>query len=285
MNIFKPIAKRGSIRTTKRLPLTLLLGVLTLLAPFEAMSGDQSLLWSLYRDGENAFRQGNELLKTQPEEARQLFRKAALSFEGIVREGGIENGKLFYNLGNTYFRLGDLGKAVLNYRRAEKWMPHDENLLQNLDFARSRCTDSIEAKPQARLFQTLFFWHYDTGFFTRTLLFLVFFNGIWICAGIYLFRRAAGLRLAMAAFAVLSLLFAGSLAANTYQASRRPAGVILAEEVTARKGDSTTFEPAFKAPLHAGTEFTLLEKRAGWYHIELPDGQRCWIPESAGEAV
>ena len=280
--IINSISEGNSI---KRLPLTLLLGVLALLAPFEAMSADQGLLWSLYRDGENAFRQGNELLKTQPEEARQLFRKAALSFEGIVKEGGIENGKLFYNLGNVYFRLGDLGKAVLNYRRAEKWIPHDANLQQNLGFARSRCTDSIEAKPQARLFQTLFFWHYDTGFFTRTLLFLVFFNGIWVCAGVYLFRRAAGLRLAMAAFAVLSLLFAGSLAVNAYQESRWPAGVILAEEVTTRKGDSTTFEPAFKAPLHAGTEFTLLEKRAGWYHIELPDGQRCWIPESAGEVV
>jgi tetratricopeptide (TPR) repeat protein len=253
--------------------------------PVRSAGLDQTGLWNLYRNGEAAFRRGNELLKSRPEQAKGLFQKAALSFESIVREGDIENGKLYYNLGNIYFRLGDLGKAVLNYRRAEKFIPNDVNLQQNLAFARSRCLDKIDAKPQTRLFHALFFWHYDMSLFTRGLIFLVFFNLIWLCSTIYLFRKSTWLKRSVSAFAVLSILLAGSIGVEAFEQSRIHSGVVLAEEVIARKGDSTTFEPTFKEPLHAGTEFKLIEKRIGWYHIELNDGRRCWIPESAAALV
>ena len=52
----------------------------------------------------------------------------------------------------------------------------------------------------------------------------------------------------------------------------------MAEEVTARKGDSTSYEASFQDPLHAGAEFLLVEERNDWVHVELPDGRRCWLP-------
>jgi len=61
--------------------------------------------------------------------------------------------------------------------------------------------------------------------------------------------------------------------------------VVLEHEVVGRKGDSTTFEPTFKEPLHMGAEFKLVEERKGWLHIELADGRRCWIPESAAGII
>ena len=54
--------------------------------------------------------------------------------------------------------------------------------------------------------------------------------------------------------------------------------MVLAEEVIARKGDSDTYEASFQDPLHAGTEFVLVEERGHWIHVELPDGRRCWLP-------
>ena len=50
-------------------------------------------------------------------EAQRLFREALAKFEAL-RLGGVENAYLDYNIGNTYLRLGEVGRAVVNYRRA-----------------------------------------------------------------------------------------------------------------------------------------------------------------------
>lgn len=255
------------------------------LSGVESPALDTAAVWNLYRDGEMSFRQANELLQTDPEKARRLFEKAALAFETVSREGGIENGRLFYNIGNIYFRLGDVGRAILNYRRAERFIPNDVNLQQNLNYARSRCVDKIEPKPQTQVLRTIFFWHYDLGAPLRAWLLAGLSALLWLSAGIYLLKRRSWLRHVAICCAVLSLLLACSLAMDANeQATVRP-GVILEAEVIGRKGDSATFEPTFKEPLHAGVEFNLVEERKGWFYIELADGRRCWIPESAAGLI
>lgn len=248
---------------------------------------DKAEIWNLYRDGESSFRQANDLLKDDPAKAKDLFEKAALCFETIHREGGIENGRLFYNIGNVYFRLGEIGRAILNYRRAERYIPNDINLQQNLSAARARCPDKIESKPETQLLRTLFFWHYDLSGPTRSWLFASCFSLLWLFAGLYVYlsRRKPLLRQLAGGFAVLSLLLAISMGVEAYDQSTIRSGVVLEKEVIGRKGDSSTFEPTFKEPLHAGVEFNLLEERKGWLHIELTDGRRCWIPESAAELI
>jgi len=246
---------------------------------------DKAEVWNRYREGESSFRQANELVSTDPVKAKDLLEKAALSFEAIQREGGIENGRLFYNIGNIYFRLGDTGKAILNYRKAERFIPNDVNLQQNLNYARSRCVDKIDPKPQTRVFRTLFFWHYDLAGSVRAWVFALFFGLLWVFAGACLLTRRPWLRYAALSCAALSLLFACSLAVEAFEQSNVRSGVILEKEVMGRKGDSTTFEPTFKEPLHTGAEFNLVEERKGWLHIELADGRRCWIPESAAGMI
>jgi tetratricopeptide (TPR) repeat protein len=266
--------------------LLVLLTVLTAVwSPMKLNALDKAEVWTLYREGESSFKQANELLQTDPAKARKLFEKAALSFEMVHREGGIENGGLFYNIGNLYFRLGNTGKAIVNYRRAERFMPNDINLQQNLNYARSRCVDKIEPKPQSQALRTIFFWHYDLGGITRAWLLAVFSGSLWLSAGMYLLRRRPWLRYMVVSCAVLSLSLACSLAVDAYEQANVRSGVVLQPEVMGRKGDSTTFEPTFKEPLHMGVEFNLVEERKGWLHIELADGRRCWIPESAAEMI
>jgi len=62
-------------------------------------------------------------------------------------------------------------------------------------------------------------------------------------------------------------------------------GVITAEDVVARQGDGQNYQDSFKDPLHAGTEFDLLERRGGWLHIELADDSGCWIPDAAADLI
>ena len=244
----------------------------------------EAQMHDLFSQGKSLFKQANEKAATDPEAARDLYERAALRFERLADEGGIENGKLYYNIGNAYFRMGDLGRAILNYRRAARYIPNDPNLKQNLSFARSRQADRIEETQQAKVFKTLLFWHYDFSPNIRALVFAICYGLFWLAALIHLFVRRIP-RWLFACTGVVGILFFGSIVYETIHHVRHPGGVILSEEVVARKGDGPTYQPSFKAPLHEGTEFTVIEKRGGWYQIELPDARRCWIPEESAALI
>jgi len=62
-------------------------------------------------------------------------------------------------------------------------------------------------------------------------------------------------------------------------------GGVVTAEVVARQGDGRNYQPSFTAPLHAGTEFRLLEKRTSWLRVELNDGRQCWLPAQSCELV
>jgi len=233
---------------------------------------------------QEAFRRGIELDTHDSEAAREHYLRAVMHFERIA-EAGVRNGKLFYNIGNTWFLLGDLGRAILNYRRAALYTPSDPNLEENLRYARSRRLDRIEPQQRERVFKTLFFFHYDLPARARFAAFLACFVALWCFASAAALARRRWLRTAVAVTAAISAVLLASLLVERAAAARRPPGVILAAEVVARKGNAETFQPSFTEPLHAGTEFKLVEQRADWWYIELDDGARCWIPAASGELV
>jgi len=239
----------------------------------------------LFSQGKDFFRQANEASASDSERATELYGKSALRFERIARDGGVRNGKLFYNIGNAYFRMNDIGRAILNYRRAEHYVPNDPNLQQNLQYARERRKDKIEEHQQTRVLKTLFFWHYDFPTQVRARMFGIVFSLVWLGAGARLFVSKAGLQwfIGISAF-ISALLLASLLIESAYRRGTR-SGVVIDAEVTARKGDSDTYEPSFTDPLHAGTEFIVVEDRGNWFQVGLADSRRCWLPLKAVELV
>jgi tetratricopeptide (TPR) repeat protein len=242
-----------------------------------AESLDEAQVVDLYTQAKDFFRQANELAVASPAQAEDLYRKAAMRYERILRESGIRNGKLYYNLGNVYFRLKDLGRAILNYRRAEQYIPNDPNLKQNLDYARKRRLDDIEERQETKVLKALFFWHYDLSTKGRIIIFSVCSMLLWTTAVIRIFSGASYLRWCITVSFILSLFLAGSLTAEEVSLRTTHPGVVISREVVARKGNSETYEPSFKDPLHSGTEFMLIEDRGSWYQIELADARTCWV--------
>lgn len=239
----------------------------------------------LFNEGKAFFHEANDLAVKDPKVARELYRESVMRFERIVKEGEIENGKLYYNIGNAYFRMKDIGRAILNYRRAEQYIPNDPNLQQNLEYARSRRADRIDTPQKKRILKTLFFWHYDISSRTRAVIFAFCFATLWLSAAIRLFVRKSFLIRLVLIQGILSAMFLGSLLVEVAHRHRVRSGVVVAGEVVARKGDSKTYEPSFKEPLHAGTEFVLAEDRGEWRHIKLVDGRTCWVQSKAVELV
>ncbi len=239
-----------------------------------------------FSQGKELFRQANELVASDPAAATELYRKAAMRFERLAHDADIHNGKLFYNIGNAYFRTEDLGRAILNYRRAMEYLPNDPNVQQNLAYARARRLTKIEEKQKTRILKTVFFWHYDLSTRTRSCLFLTVYLAAWALAGAgLLWRRLATVHWPLVLFGLFSAALLGSLVSEAVLRSAQQPGVIVTDSVDARKGDAESYEKSFTEPLHAGTEFVVLEQRPDWIHIELPDGRRCWIPGKSVELV
>jgi hypothetical protein len=232
----------------------------------------------ILQEGNYMFMKANELAKEDPWQAKDLYQKAATHFESLATDSGIKNGKLYYNIGNAYFMANDVGRAILYYKKSFALNPNDANLAQNLEFARSKRVDKIDIKESSKIFEIVFFWHFDIPEGVRLAIFLLTFAVVWVCLGFRFFFRHALLHWGTILAGIVTLMFFGSLVADAFTAANSKPGVVISGEVTARKGDGETYEPSFQAPLHAGTEFNLVESRRGWDNIELADGRRAWVP-------
>jgi tetratricopeptide (TPR) repeat protein len=239
----------------------------------------------LIAEGNRLYEKANSILSVDTASAQELYSKSVLYYERAVSEGGIKNGKLFYNIGNAYYRTGDLGRAVLNYKRAEKFIPGSVELRQNLDFVKQKLVDTIEAKDEKKALELIIFWHYALPFWIRLIIFTAAFALFWGFLLLRLFIRRPVFLWFVILFAVVGGMFFGSLLSESVRSRKFKEGIIIAEEVIARKGNADTYNPSFVEPLHAGTDFVLLEQREDWYFIELVDGRKSWVPADSTELL
>ena len=242
-------------------------------------------IYSLFTQANQFFREANTTT-SDPDKAQKLYEKAILNYEKIINEGRIKNSKLYYNLGNAYFLKDDIGRAILNYRRAEKLDKADTNIQKNLAFARSRRIDKVEAGTQERILETLFFWHYDFSIKTKFLITCICLAIVCISGIVMLWRgKSAPLTTIAVICCLLTASFIASVILESQSRTNTICGVITAGQVVARQGDGPNYSESFKDPLHAGTEFDLLERRTGWFHIMLSDDSEGWIPDNAAELI
>ncbi|UCD52933.1 MAG: hypothetical protein JSW27_09895 [Phycisphaerales bacterium] len=242
-------------------------------------------LFSVLNEANTTFQQANAAAKDAAR-ANELYAKAILLYEKIIDQGGVKNARLYYNLGNAYFLADDIGRAILNYRRALQLDSSDVNLRNNLAFARSQRLDKVSAATEKRVLETLFFWHYDFSLKTKFFLAGLFFGALCITATLMVWLgRGPALSTGAILAGVLWLCLTISVVIETGRRDAVTFGVVTTPEIVARQGDGPNYPPRFKDPLHAGTEFELLEQRPGWLHIELSDGSDAWIPDAAAELV
>jgi hypothetical protein len=248
-----------------------------------ALSKEQA--YSLFNQANQAFREANSIAN-DPDRARRLYEKAILNYQKIISDGRIENPKLYYNLGNAHLLNGDIGNAILNYRRAERLDKADTNIQKNLAFARSRRVDKVAVKTERRILQTLFFWHYDFSVKTKFVIACICFAFVCISLTVMTWRgKAAPCVVTAVICGVLATCLLASVVLEIRTRTNRVCGVITKESIVARQGDGRSYPESFKDPLHAGTEFDVLERRPGWLHIRLSDNSEGWIPDNSADLI
>ncbi len=234
----------------------------------------------LLREALNAFDEAVGIVRENPAQAEALYRKSAAAFETLA-EHGVRNTALEYNLGNTYFRLGELGRAILHYRRAKQLDPTDAALTANLTYARNRVEPYIEPSGTQKLIHRLMFWTNRTSIQDRFWLMVIASIAGWLGLMFRLRRRSRPITTLACLAIVLGLANAASVAWQLHDETHHPPAVIANGEHVLRLGRGEGHDPALSQPLGPGVELQILNQRADWVEVQLPDNQTGWLPASA----
>jgi len=240
---------------------------------------------SAYNQGASALFSHNQKIKEEINAAtlfmeankyykEEKYREAALRYERLI-QSGVSNGETYYNLGNSCFKMGMLGKAILSYRLSELYLPRDEDLKANLRYARQLTKDKIESKQFIPFLKGFFFWYAKLNLKELLIAFLIFHGLFWMLAIIRIFWRKEYQNLMLLINLVLVAMLGCSLALKLYNNTYNIDGVVLAKEITVRSGNGFNNTALFQ--LHDGAEFNIIEQSKDWIKIELADGKRGWV--------
>ena len=253
--------------------------LLTLLIAFSVALFAQPSMESL-QQAEQLYLEGLQADKDNDRaKASAALQQAADIYSSMLANKEFDNAKLRYNLANVLLAQKRLGLAIHNYRRALELEPTNERIAANLDIARSLRKDQLTAAESDRVLKTLFAFHYDVSVQTREKVFAVCYIILFAVIIVRIFtKKRTVLTVTIVLMACVSAVLAASLTIS--RLDRGAGGVITASVVHAKVGSSNSYQDAFDAPLHDGTEFTLIESDSSgqWLHIRLENNSDGWIP-------
>ena len=197
-------------------------------------------------------------------------------YENILAAGA-ESDAVYFNLGNAYFKAGDLGHAILNYYRARRLNPSDDDVLANLQFARqfSRIQmEGVQLNPIGAFMDDLVGrYRLDSLAWFST---FAFWLVLAVLAVRLLLRWKEGLAKVLLVVSVLLLVLVSGLTTYKYRTEYiTKRAVILAEQSPVYTGPSAQADVELQgAP---GLLVEILGEDTGFYNVLFENGRRGWI--------
>lgn len=236
----------------------------------------------------SAAKQQSNVTKAEGDSAymRDDYASAIQIYENLLKKG--EAADVYYNLGNSYYKAGDIAKAILSYERALLLQPGNADIRANLEIARSKTIDKVVPVPE------IFFVSWAKSLINCmsidawAKLGVVFFVLLLVSLYLFFFSRQivwkktgfiAGL--VLLAFVILSNVFASQ---QKSELTNRNDAVVLSPSVTVRSTPSDSGTSLFI--LHEGHKVEIKDNSMReWKEIHLEDGKVGWVPTFAIEVI
>ncbi|MBT4526995.1 MAG: hypothetical protein HOC24_10620 [Deltaproteobacteria bacterium] len=263
--------------------LYLILMLIIVVMAFNMVSAATLQHKKVFQDAQATF---EKALTLEGETKHKLMLKAARLFTSILKEEAIENGYLYYNIGNAYYEAGQKGKALVNYKRAERYLSGLEELNSNIQQVTSDLEINIISKSWWQNFKKdLFFWHYIIDYHSRKFVFIAAFVVFWLMMCVLIYKKNIILNTIVIAVLFTTVCFGTSFFISFYEIHYLKEGVVVLEPTETRKGPSLSYEAFYQQPLGEGVMFKLIEEQNNWWKIELKNGDKVWIKNSAAELI
>jgi tetratricopeptide (TPR) repeat protein len=225
-----------------------------------------------------------ELYQQANQQYRQKqYASAAASYEKILSEG-YKNAATYYNLGNCYYKLDSTGKSILNFERALKLAPDDEDVAYNLRLARSRAVDDSQPVPQLAI---VTWWNNFRNANSSGQWALVSLGFIWAALIAFAMALFLGSRkvfntvgLLLVFCSVSSLLFAAGQRSREQDANN---AIVMVSSSYVKSAPDAGSGDLFM--VHEGTRLQILDQVGEWNKIRLADGKVGWIEKQNFERI
>ena len=197
-----------------------------------------------------------------------------------ISANGIQNSRVYYNLGNAYFKAGQLGQAIVNYERAAKLAPRDRDIAANLAFAQSQVVDRVDLPEEAALVGWIDRIHNlatldETLWSAWALYWLI---AILAVVAIFVYRTRRVLSYTLVALGIVFGLSLLSLGLKIHNQSVARA-VVTTPEVHVYSGPGDDYMLQFT--VHEGTRFDVAEQRQGWLRVHIGGNLEGWVSKES----
>lgn len=205
----------------------------------------------------------------------------ALILYNNVIDSELESVPLYFNMGNTYYKMREYPMAIYYYEKALKLDPSNDDVRTNLAIANLAIVDKIEEVPQSFIQKGWKGLKQSLSGQQWTVLSIVAFALLLVSAFLFLRSRRIGLRklgffggMVMLVVFVLSVLFAS----QQKQASlKEDQAIIMASTVTVKSTPNEASVDLFV--LHEGTKVQILDEAGGWNKIKIANGSIGWLQD------
>lgn len=251
---------------------------------------------ALLAEAVERYKKAQGMTATDSADAKQAFADAAEKFELLINSG-MQNSRLFVNLGNAYLQSGQKGRAIANFQRALRVDPTNRIARTNLTHAEGLISKTTAAAaPQAA----------DAGVDSKSLPTLFLNANDWLNRKMgphcirtlmifawFALSSAIGLRMlgvhypwkTIASAAIVIFSIAATSYALSWQESARHLAVVITNDVTIREGDGANFPVVSEGQLREGQTVELGKRRGDWLQIRTENGQSGWLPNTAVEVI
>lgn len=217
-------------------------------------------------------------IKAEKAYADKKYKESIAAYEEILKTG-LSSYKLYYNLGNAYYKNNELGKAIYNYELANKLQPNNEDVKNNLRIANEKRIDDIESKEnfflsaiKSGLVSILssdgWGWLSIISLTACFILFLMF----------YISKTLALKRIGFFLSLICLVIFIGSMTLGYAALNNKHKikfAIIMAKETKVYEEPTNSNNSKFT--LHEGTKVKVLETKPDWTSIKLENGNEGWL--------
>ncbi|TKG88888.1 tetratricopeptide repeat protein [Puteibacter caeruleilacunae] len=219
-------------------------------------------------------------------EANQLYaeakyQEAIVKYEQLLKQN-LEAGELYYNLGNAYYKTGDIPKAILNYERAKLLSPNDEDITYNLELANQHVLDKIEPLPQVFFLK----WKHNiinsksadewAWISAITFIFFIILLGIFILSGMVSLKKMSfSIGISLFIVSIMTFTFASS---QKHKINKRKNAIVFTPSVTVKSSPAESGTNLFV--IHEGLKVQVTDSVTNWKEIKLADGNKGWLRDT-----
>lgn len=215
------------------------------------------------------------------------FASAIHLYENILANQG-ESADIYYNLGNSYYKMDNIAKAIVNYEKALVLNPGNGDIRFNLELAQSKTVDKVT--PMSEVFLITWFKSLTNTMSEKgwAKMGIVTFILMLLCLALYFFGKKIILKkigfiaaICLLLVCILSNVFASS---QKSKAQSHSTAIIMAPSVTVKSTPNEGGTDLFI--LHEGRKVNIKDNTMReWKEIQLEDGNAGWVPASVIEII